>query len=214
MKRILRRPLLVAALAPALAATGGCTTTGNRGVESVNQPVVSRADYAIDLATQGTDLRPGEAARLSGWFDGLRVAYGDRVSIDDPAGGLPARNRIAAVAADRGLLLAREAPVTPGAVAPGTLRVVVSRMSAAVPHCPDWSRAAGSYVDAATGSNYGCAVNTNLAAMVASPGDLVQGANGRGIDTTTSFKAIDSFRKAAPSGGGGVLTKTESVGGK
>ncbi|SFP93635.1 CpaD family pilus assembly protein [Sphingomonas rubra] len=208
-----RRALLpIAAIAPALAAAG-CTGAINRGVESVHQPVVSRADYTIDLATAGGDVAAGEQARLSGWLDGLRLRYGDRISVDDPAHDASAQNRVAAIVAGRGLLLATAAPVTPGTVAPGTLRVVVSRMSASVPGCPDWSRAAGSYVTADASSNYGCATNTNLAAMVANPGDLIQGADGYGNDAATSFKAIDLYRKAVPSGQGGAITKTESTSG-
>ncbi len=213
MTRITRRPLLlIAALAPAIAA-GGCVPGVNRGVESVHQPVVARSDYAIDLAMRGGDLAPGEAARLSGWLDGLRLGYGDRVSLDDPAHALLAADRVARVVGDRGLLLAEAAPMTPYPVAPGTLRVVVSRMSASVPGCSDWSRMAGSYVDGGAGSNYGCAANTNLAAMVANPGDLVQGARPAGNDPATAYKAIDLYRKAAPTGGGGTAVKAESTGG-
>jgi len=214
MTRITRRPLLlIAALAPAIA-VGGCVPGANRGVESVHQPVVSRSDYAIDLAMRGGDLAPGETSRLSGWLDGLRLAYGDRVSIDDPAHALLAENRVAGVVGDRGLLLTEDAPITPHPVVPGTLRVVVSRMSASVPGCADWSRMAGSYVDGGTGSNYGCAANTNLAAMVASPGDLIQGTGPAGNDPATAYKAIDLYRKAAPTGGGGTTVRGQSTGGK
>jgi pilus assembly protein CpaD len=206
-----RRPLLLAALVPALLA--GCAGS-NTGVESVHQPVVSRADYVLDVAARGGALAPGETRRLAGWLDTLKIGYGDRVSIDDPAGGATLRTQVAGVLGEHGLLLADEAPATPYPVAPGTARIVVSRMAAAVPGCSDWSRMAGSYVDASAGSNYGCAVNTNLAAMVASPSDLVQGAGGRGNDPATSYKAIDTYRKAAPSGAGGAITKSETTGGK
>ena len=55
-----------------------------RGVESAHQPVVSRSDYALDLATSGYGLAPGEDARLAGWFASMRVGYGDSISLDDP----------------------------------------------------------------------------------------------------------------------------------
>ncbi len=213
MRNLHRRLLLAAALLPAIAA-GGCVPSPNRGVESVHQPVVSRADYALDLAKNGDALAPGEASRLSGWLDGLRLGYGDRVAVDDPTGAARAQAGVAQVVAERGLLLADTAPVTPGVLTPGTLRVVVSRMTASVPGCPDWSRMAGSYFDGGTGSNYGCASNTNLAAMVASPTDLVQGANSARGDVATSYKAIDAYRKAPPTGGGGTTVKSESTGSK
>ena len=56
-------PLLLATLGSALL-LGGCMGTQNRGLESVHQPVVSRADYALDLGTAGDGLAPGEARRL------------------------------------------------------------------------------------------------------------------------------------------------------
>lgn len=208
-----RSSLLVAVLLPAMLAAG-CGGTRNRGMESVHQPVVSRADYAIDLGVRGGDLASGEARRLRGWLDGLRLGYGDRVAVDDPASAPLIRDRVAGVVADYGLLLAEAAPVTPAAVAPGTARVVVSRMSAAVPNCPDWSRTSGTDFNQNTWSNYGCSVNSTLAAMVASPADLVRGAGGSGADAATSYKAIDLYRKAVPSGQGGAITKTEKAGGK
>jgi len=56
----------------------------------------------------------------------------------------------------------------------------------------------------ATTSGYGCATNSNLAAMVANPEDLIQGQSGTGETVIMSgTKAIDSFRNRAPSGNGG-----------
>ena len=55
-------------------------------------------------------------------------------------------------------------------------------------------------------SNMGCAVNSNLAAMVANPEDLIHGREGSGVgDTLTSTKAVDAYRKAPPTGNKGLL---------
>lgn len=206
------RSLLLSAL-PALA-LAGCAGTVNRSLYSVHQPVVSRADYSFDVGTDGAGLAPGEAARLAGWMSSLRLGYGDRVSVDDPAGDLRGREAVAGEVARYGLLLADTAPVTGAPVAPGTIRVVVSRTSAHVPHCPDFTRTSGTDFNSNTASNYGCATNANLAAMVANPADLVRGEPGSGTtDPATSYRAIDAYRKAAPTGGGGTTMKTESTGG-
>jgi pilus assembly protein CpaD len=54
-------------------------------------------------------------------------------------------------------------------------------------------------------SNFGCAVNGNLAAMIANPEDLIHGREGSGVgDTLTSNKAVDAYRKAAPTGNKGL----------
>ncbi|MBE2994145.1 CpaD family pilus assembly protein [Sphingomonas sp. CFBP 13603] len=204
---------ILAPLASALL-LAGCMGTENRGLESVHQPVVSRSDYALDLGVSGGALVPGEERRLAGWMTTMRLAYGDRVAIDDPAGeGLRAHDAVAAVVAGYGLLLSDDAPVTPAAVTPGTIRVVVSRMRAAVPRCPDWSRDSTNEFESNTSSNYGCAVNRNLAAMVANPADLVRGAPGtETTDAAVSYKAIDTYRKKAPTGASGLAAA--STGGK
>lgn len=204
---------ILASLLPALL-LGGCMGTENRGLESVHQPVVSRSDYALDLGVSGGALAGGEQQRLAGWMTTMRLGYGDRVMIDDPAGEAPgARGDVAAVVAQYGLLLSDDAPVTPAPLAPGTIRVVVTRMHAGVPRCPDWSRDASNEFQANTSSNYGCAINSNLAAMVANPADLVRGAPGaETTDTAVAYKAIDTYRKKAPTGAGGLTATT--TGGK
>lgn len=208
-----RRTLLVLALPATLLA--GCDDY--RGLESAHQPVVSRADYSFDLATAGYGLAAGENARLAGWLASMRVGYGDTIAIDDPAGAAGARDQIAAQAADRGLLIADTAPVTTGPVAPGTIRVVVSRATARVPDCPNFVGEDGATPNftGRTSANYGCGINSTLAAMTANPVDLVRGQPGSNtLGPATAVKAIDAYRKAAPSGGGGQNLKSESAGGK
>jgi pilus assembly protein CpaD len=197
-------------LALALSACG----TVNRGMESVHQPIVQRTDYVIDLASSGDRLAPGERERLDGWFRSIDLSYGDRVSVDDPSGAYGVRSDVDALLNRRGMTSLRGAPVTPGAIQPGSVRVVVSRASATVPGCPDWSRPAAPELVGSTMSNYGCASNAALASMIADPMDLVQGREaGTATDPITSSKAIQVYRDAAPSGKAGL--KSESTkGGK
>ena len=191
---------------------GGCMGTENRGLETVHQPVVATQDYALDLQTRGDRLAPGETRRLADWFGTLRLGYGDRVAVDDGGGyARGARDDVAGVVARRGLLLADAASASDTPVAPSTVRVVVSRMTASVPGCPDWSRDGSNEFDSNTSSNHGCAVNPNLAAMVADPSDLVLGRSGSGLtDPRVNARAIDAYRKATPTGNGGG--KVESAG--
>lgn len=207
------RPLLLAALASV--ALAGCTGTKNLGVESIKQPVVERQSYSLDVQTDGAGLAPGEDARLAGWMGSLRLGYGDQVAVDDPVHDGAVRDAVARQAARFGLLVADDLPVSGAPVASGTARVVISRLSASVPHCPDWSRNGAHEFESSTSSNYGCAVNSNLAAMVANPADLVRGEPGSGTaDPLTAGKAISAYRSAANQGGGGTTVKSESTGGK
>ena len=208
---MLKHMLLLPALAPALL-LGGCAGTANRGLESVHQPVVARQDYVFDVATAGNGLAAGEHARLAGWLGSMRLGYGDKVAIDDPANYSGVRDQVAQSVKRYGLLLSDDRPVTNAPIARGTARVVVSRMHASVPGCPDWSRDSSVDYNQNSSSNYGCASNASLAAMIANPEDLVHGhGTTGGSDPARSGKAIDAFRKAAPSGAGG--TAAPSAGG-
>jgi pilus assembly protein CpaD len=208
-----RTILLASALAPALL-LGACGGTLNRSLDSVHQPVVTKTDYAFDVATNGSRLAPGEEKRLAGWMASLRLGYGDHVAIDDPHPyGSGVHDTVAAQVAQYGLLLSDDAPVTSAPVPPGTVRIVISRMKASVPGCPDYTRQDKPEFNSNTSSNLGCAINSNLAAMVANPADLVRGQPGADSnDNISSSKAIDSYRKMPPTGGTGL--KSESTGAK
>jgi pilus assembly protein CpaD len=194
----------------ALAGCGGMS--GNHSLESIHQPVVERANYALDVSTGGGGLSFPEQTRLANWLDAMRLHYGDRVAIDDPLQSGATRNAVEELVARYGLLLSDDAPVTPGAVNAGAARIVISRMKASVPGCPDWSAKSDVTVMNATSGNYGCATNSNLAAMVANPEHLLKGDGSRG-DTLimSSTKAIESYRDAKPTGEGGL--KTVATGG-
>ena len=202
---------LALSLGLALSACGGMP--GNRTVESVHQPVVQRVDYSLDVTTGPGGLTFAEQTRLSGWFEAMNLRYGDKVSIDDPLQSGATRAAVEGLVARHGLLLGADAPVTPGYVNAGTARVIVSRMKASVPHCPDWSAKSDANLGNATSTNYGCAVNGNLAAMVANPEHLIKGDAGTGETVVmSSNKAIESYRTTAPTGASG-LKETSSKGG-
>ena len=190
------------------------TAANNPSLYSVNQPVVRRTDFVFDVATNGAGVDAAEQARLSAWFDSIDLRYGDEVTIDEAAGyeSAAARRDIAGVAARFGLLLVNgAAPMTVGSVQPGTVRIVASRAIASVPGCPNWAPAE----IAATGntsSNYGCATNSNLAAMIANPNDLVEGQDGSNSGASTATRAIRVYRSATPTGQGG-LQQSSTTGG-
>ena len=202
----MRSKFLLIALGSALA---GCQTpTGpdvkSAGLAAVNVPVVTSANYVFDAAAPGGSLASGESDRLNGWFQGLDLGYGDTVYVD--AGYAPAaRSQVAAIAGRYGMMVAPGAPITAGPVQPGSVRVVVARRRAVVPNCPNWSRPSQPDWNNQSMSNYGCSVNSNLAAMIADPEDLIHGRESSGVtDSVTATRAVDMYRKKAPSGVGGL----------
>jgi pilus assembly protein CpaD len=199
------------------AALAGCmhqpSPVPEAGIAPVNVPVVSRADYAFDAAAPTGSLPASEAGRLEGWFAGMGLRYGDTIYVDGPyADG--ARAQIAEIAGRYGMMVSPGAPVTPGAVAPGTVRVVVSRTVASVPNCPNWERPSQPNYNNKSMPGLGCSVNSNLAAMIANPEDLVHGREGVGIlDTATAAKAVNTYRSKAPTGNGALPAISTKSGG-
>lgn len=201
-------------LAPALAAlalagcaggSGNVGSTHNRSLDSVHQPVVSFASYVFDADASDGMLSPTETRRVNDWFDAMEVRYGDRVAIDEASSNAPraARDTVAMLIARRGMLLQDSAPITTGDIAPGRMRVVITRSSARVDGCPDWSTRHVRSSNTTT-SNYGCATNANLAAMVADASDLVHGTSRGSNDPLTASKAISTYRNRPPTGAGGL----------
>ena len=199
-------------LALSLAGCGGMPD--NRSLNSVNQPVVERTNYTLDLVTSPGGLPVSEQQRLAGWFEAMDLRYGDRVSLDDASASPTTREAVEQLAGRYGVLLAQGAPVTAGYVQPGQARIVLTRSSASVPNCPNWSAKSDANYNNAISPNYGCAVNGNLAAMIANPEDLIRGQTGTGETiVTTSTKAIQTYRNQEPTGAGGLPTVDSKGGG-
>lgn len=175
----------------------GCgTLPTNTSLYSVHQPIVERTNYAIDLASDSSGIASADQVRLNDWFEVLGLGYGDRISIDhgDAYVSSDAARDVSAAAARRGMMVADTAPTTPGVIAPGNIRVVVTRSQASVPSCPDWSTTHENNYNGGNHSNYGCASNSNLAAMIADPEDLVRGRESVRLDRNSGKAAINSYK--------------------
>lgn len=211
LTRMTKPAFTALALTLGLSLAGCATQPTNRSLDSVKQPVVERSNFSLDLDASSGGLSINEQRRLNDWFAAMDLGYGDRVSIDDPLASAGTKQAVADIAARYGLLVSEGAPVTAGLVNPGKARVVVTRSKATVPGCPDWGDNASYNYNNGTNNGFGCAVNGNLAAMVADPEHLIHGASATGETVImTSNKAIASYRQQAPTGQGG-LTETSSA---
>lgn len=204
-------PALALVAVLALSAPAYAKEKENRGVQSVHQPVVSYASYTYDVQAGGGGLSSAEAQRLESWFASIDLGYGDQVAIVTDAGfySPDLRDGIADVVARHGLLISEDSSAVAGAAPEGSVRLIVRRATASVPGCPNWRSKAESNMSLAASSNFGCASNSNLAAMVANPEDLVRGqGTDSGLRTATSNRAITTYREKAPTGTGGLQTIT------
>lgn len=207
MRNISSRKGLVGAFTASLALSlGACgSMPSNRSLDSIHQPVVSQTSYTLDLTAGPAGLSIPEQRRLSGWFEAMDLRFGDKVYVDDPAHNPATHSAVEAVASKYAMLVSDDAPVTAGVVNADGVRVVVVRTTASVSGCPDWSNKSDTNLGNGTYSNFGCAINSNMAAMVADPSHLIKGANGTGTNSvSTGTKAIDSLRNRPPTGEQGL----------
>ena len=206
------RLALALTLGLGLAGCGGMPT--NTALYSVKQPVVERTNMTLDVTTTTAGLPISEQQRINGWFETMDLRYGDRVAIENPSQNPAVTNAVRDLAARYGLMLSNTAPVTPGFIQPGQARVVITRATASVPGCPDWSAKSDMNYGNGLSPNYGCAVNSNLAAMVADPQDLLEGKKGTGETViATSNKAISTYREMEPTGKAGLKDAGTAVAG-
>ena len=196
-----RHLFYAAALAGALSACGPVNrdlSPASRGLEPINQPVVSRTDYVLDLSGGYDGLAEGEASRLDAWLRSLDVGYGDTVYVDGPAPGGTGRTAVEAVVSQFGLTVSPGAPVTNSRVREDATRVIVSRTEAYVPGCPLWEREGSIDYNNEQGAGYGCAVNGSLAAMIADPEDLLQGRDAGAVtDARVINRTVKAYRNQA-----------------
>ena len=214
--KLMTNAKLTGAIALSLGAgLAGCTgMADNASLYSVKQPVVERTNFTLDVDTTRSGLSISEQSRLNGWFETMDLRYGDRISIEDPGSNPAVAEAVNELAGRYGLIVSGAAPTTAGILQPGQARIVITRSSASVPGCPDWSAQSDSNYNSALSSNYGCGVNSNLAAMVANPEDLLQGQAGNSETVIiTSNRAIGAYRDAEPTGAQGLQDPRAGQGG-
>lgn len=75
-----------------------------------------------------------------------------------------------------------------------TVHYDMAKGTLAFPACPDWSQSSTMNYDNSVHSNYGCAVNRNLAVQLADPSDLHHGKGDGMADTTEAARTITRYR--------------------
>lgn len=204
--------LLAGSLLGVAAALSGCGH--NPGGSSLKTPAVTVQTVHHDIVF-GPDhqILPEQVGALHAFLDRLELGYGTRVTLEDNgADGAPLRwAAVSAVLAEHGAALAQSAPPRRSGMPAGTARLWIERAQATLPVCPDWSDSPLGNMNASTHSNYGCAVNSNLAAMAADPGDLEQGRVYNGPSGADIARDQDYQRQRVPSGFNKPLEKASTT---
>lgn len=187
-----KRTVAFFALLLAGASLGGCMKTGPRyeapfmlANPNERHPIlVSNAEATLDL-----DIYPG-ATGLTHYQEGQLVSFlhgygrdeGNRLLIRAPSGGsneratMNAFNDVKRVLRAHGFTsdMVQLEPYYASYKSNAPLRLSYMRYVAKAPDCPDWSENVVRDPQNMPYPNLGCATQTNLAAMVAEPRDLIE----------------------------------------
>ncbi len=186
--------------------TAGCAGNMSQytGVEQQNRNQVEmvRIPYSIQFPANQIELEGREILKLNNFLSAADVSYGDEFSMDFPldrSGNLSELDQkrltyMSNLLKDSGLYLS--ATITPYGMEPtaGTGRLLISKYVVTTPECGDWSQRSYPNYENAPISNLGCANQANLGLMVASPRDLIVGADGAPADAERSAGAVERYR--------------------
>jgi len=198
--------LFRAAVLGSVLIAGSCSTapTDPGGVAedgAANHPIAVEPSYReikVGFAGGPQGMTPEDAAKFDAFLADYRAHGNGSIGISVPSGA-PSRNAItyfgeraaaSGIARDK-ILVSTHDTVN------GDFRVDVSYIAytAHTDSCGDWSQNLAYTLDNATPRNFGCAVQQNIAAMVADPRDLVQPRAFEPADANRSGTIIGNYEQ-------------------
>jgi len=211
MKLTVRRlaPAAALALAAAIAACAPPTQHWSHNeAPKANKVDWVQFNHAVVFPGGSTVLPAAERDLLDRFAMESAAGYGDQVRVSaSGAASTPqqqalAEKREAAIIEffrSRNVMAARGIRPRDGSPADATVNVAVGRYVVTTPKCPNWTKPPGFDPENTTGSNFGCATETNLGLMVADPGDLVRGRELGPADGRFAQGAQERYQTNAPS---------------
>jgi len=210
----MRNPLVAGCIvfAAAILATAGC---GSPDLAAPAAPAVEVApkltrvdlaafDHDIHFARHAKSLTSAQASGLAKFMTRNSIHEGDAVTVVDAGNASTLTTaRQSAVLAELRAFHIQAASAADPALSADTIRVHADRTVVTAPACPDWSKPEADEPNNLPSSNYGCATETNLAAMIANPADLVKPKQGGKGDAVALARAVELQRS-------GNLAKTLS----
>ncbi len=177
---------------------------------SSNHPItLAKGPVTLNVTTTKSGLQPSQINAVSAFARQASASGLTPVTVSRPSGGGHAtRNasQIANLLAEQGVpsRLIKTKVYSGSSMSP--VKVSFTRAYAKTEPCGDWSRDATQTRSNEMSPNHGCAVQANIAAMIANPNDLeVPGAMG---PVNSSIRSPDY---ASPAGGGGASPSTPAA---
>jgi len=152
-------------------------------------------DHDIHFAPHAKTLTSTQAARLADFMTRNSIREGDAVTVEDAGNASTLTEaRQSAVLAELRAFHIQAASAADPQLSANTIRVHADRTVVTAPGCPDWSKPEADEPNNLPSSNYGCATEANLAAMIANPADLVKPKQGGKADGTVAARGVELYR--------------------
>jgi pilus assembly protein CpaD len=190
-------------------ALSGCMTESLDAEEAMIQPVaysgsdthpisVVKGPMTLEVSSVEGTLQPQQMNAVSGFAHQAKQAGVTPITVSRPSGGgSSARiaSEVANLISQQGI--SRRAIRVISYPAPADAPVLVSYIStyAQTKACGDWSRDITDTTDSKHMPNHGCAVQSNIAAMISNPETLVVPATPSSIRANTRVNAIRGLEK-------------------
>jgi pilus assembly protein CpaD len=209
MTSILLRGLCLAAVLTA----GSCSSpSGDEKTvfddPTANHPIlVQPSSQSLKVNVSPTGVAPADTAHFDAFVSGYQAHGNGKIVISAPAGPLAnvevtwIADRINAMGVSRDQILVANRDAAPG---DGQVELNYVSYQANTAPCGDWSEDLAYTIDNKTASNLGCAVQHNIAAMVADPRDLMGPRPMGGADADRRATVITNYEKGSPT----AATKT------
>ena len=152
-------------------------------------------DHDIHFAPRAKTLTSAQASGLADFMTRNSIREGDAVTVENAGSASTLTEaRQSAVLAELRAFHIQAASASDPKLSANTIRVHADRTVVTAPSCPDWSKPEADEPNNLPSSNYGCATEANLAAMIANPADLVKPTVGGKADGAAAARAVELYR--------------------
>jgi pilus assembly protein CpaD len=161
------------------------------------QVQLTSSDHDIFFARGAKKLTATQATGIMNFLEASKIGEGDSVTVEGSGASSLTAARQAAVVGELKRLGIDAAPGMDTKLAADSVRIHADHAIAAAPPCPNWSKPEADEPNNTPSSNYGCATEANLAAMIANPADLVKPKASAAADGFVLAHGVELYRSGA-----------------